>query len=85
MHPRIHHTGRAVALLSKRGLRHLFQWLLARGNECFQCRDCDRKIGPFESICPNCGAGNPARITISPVATLCGLSLTALIGLIYWL
>jgi Zn finger protein HypA/HybF involved in hydrogenase expression len=81
MDSKIHHTGRTVALHTKRRLWQGRQWLLARERECFQCRACDRPVGPFETTCPHCGAANPAKITISPAIILCGLGLPTLISL----
>lgn len=81
MDPRIRLTGRAVTLHAKRGLRQGRQWLFAHGRECFQCRACDRPVGPFETTCRHCGAANPARIALSPAIILCVLGLPVLIGL----
>jgi hypothetical protein len=81
MDPRIRLTGRTVALHAKRQLRQGRQWLFARGRECFQCRACDRQVGPFETTCRHCGAANPARITLSPATICCVLGLPTLIGL----
>lgn len=70
-----------MMLHAKRGVGQGYRSLRTHGRECFQCRACDRQVGPFESTCPHCGAANPARITLSPATILCGLALPMLIGL----
>ncbi len=80
MDSRIRLIGRTMMLHAIRGVRQGGRWLRTHGRECFQCRACDRQVGPFESTCSHCGAANPARITLSPATILCGLALPMLVG-----
>jgi hypothetical protein len=80
MVPRVYLTNLTAVLLSKRGLQMGYQWILARGRECYHCRECERKVSFFESICPNCGVANPIKIAISPTSLICVLSLLAMVS-----
>ena len=84
MVPRAHPTNLTAALLSKRGLQMGYHWILARGRECFHCRECDRQVSAFETICPHCGTANPVKIAISPTSLICVLSLLAMVSW-YWI
>jgi hypothetical protein len=46
------------------------QWLSARVQECVHCSDCQSKIIPFASHCPQCGQANPAKVSVSAAVYL---------------
>jgi hypothetical protein len=43
-------------------------WIGNRLRECIRCRGCQGEVAPFETHCPRCGQGNPARV--SPIAVV---------------
>jgi hypothetical protein len=47
----------------------IVQWIQARIQECVHCAECQSKVMPFASHCPNCGQANPAKVSTS--AALC--------------
>lgn len=53
------------------------QWLLSRWQECVRCSECQQPVLPFDSLCPNCGQANPAKISV-----LAGIYLAVGLGLV---
>ena len=43
----------------------IVRWLQARVQECGHCAQCQGKVMPFASHCPNCGQANPAKVSTS--------------------
>jgi hypothetical protein len=43
------------------------QWFNNRVQECFHCSQCDARVTPFATHCPNCGQTNPAKVSTSAV------------------
>lgn len=39
------------------------QWWRRHRHESNHCTECDEPIGSFDKVCPNCGQGNPARVS----------------------
>jgi hypothetical protein len=43
----------------------IMRWFQARIQECVHCAECQSKVMPFASHCPNCGQANPAKVSTS--------------------
>jgi hypothetical protein len=56
------------------------QWFQRRLDECVHCRQCESVVTPWESYCPNCGQGDPARLSPSAAVYLVlGFALLAIV------
>jgi hypothetical protein len=45
--------------------RAIVRWIQARIHECAHCAECQSRVMPFASHCPNCGQANPAKLLTS--------------------
>ena len=54
-----------IAGIPSRVRSSIEQWLESRKQECIHCHGCGSEIAPFDSHCPKCGQGNPAKVSTS--------------------
>ncbi len=43
-------------------------WYADRAEECRRCHACEGEVAALEKVCPHCGSGEPARLSIAPAA-----------------
>ncbi|MCA9238794.1 MAG: hypothetical protein KDA37_01275 [Planctomycetales bacterium] len=72
-------TVRAPALRALSGSAR--SWFERRVGESTHCRECGAKIKPFDSHCHNCGQGDPAKVNVSALPVVMGVSLVCLLAL----
>ena len=51
--------------LSRRVLNEIQNWLQSRLRECASCSQCEEPVMPLDTLCPNCGQANPAKLSIT--------------------
>lgn len=49
-------------------------WLREQVSQTQQCRSCDYPVSFSESMCPQCGASEPARVPAAAVRALIGVA-----------
>ncbi len=49
---------------------HVADWTRRQAERTAQCRECDAVVDLMETVCPRCGASNPARVPKSAVAVI---------------
>lgn len=60
-----------IVCLSGRGVTALLSsWVREQSRRSVACRECDMKVSISETVCPRCGAADPARIPMSAVTAI---------------
>ncbi|MHC4404552.1 MAG: hypothetical protein ACYTG0_33270 [Planctomycetota bacterium] len=62
MSPNGEGSGSEARPMWRRAARAFVQW----ARSCWTCRECSETVRPLETICPTCGARDPATIGVSP-------------------
>ena len=70
--------------VSSRVLHEIRRWLTSRWQECVRCLECEQPVLPFDSLCPNCGQANPAKISIrAGVYLIIGVGMVGILAVIW--
>ena len=51
--------------LTNRVRESVKRWFQNRLQECVRCFECHGAVSPWDTNCPTCGQGNPARVSAS--------------------
>jgi len=62
--------------------RRVKHFLQTGAQDSCRCRECGRRVGPFDEVCTFCSAANPARLRVSFGLLMLFLVLLAIVGLI---
>ena len=68
----------AVRKRVRKGFEQLETWFRLQMKLMQQCRACDFRVGLAETLCPRCGASDPARVPKSTVRVIITMSAVTL-------
>ncbi len=72
-----------LAIQGGRGLIALLSsWIREQSRRTVACRECDVRVSISETVCPRCGAADPARIPMSAVTAILAVCACVVLAMI---
>lgn len=63
-------------------LTGLVAWTARQKKRTIHCRACDVEVSLADSICPRCGAADPARVPWSAVTAICAIGAMLIVAVL---
>ena len=66
--------------------KKLAAWWVSLVQQARHCSDCQAPVSPWDTVCPECGMANPARVIIPPVVyAAVGIVVVLAVVVVRWL